>query len=159
MLPARMRTAAGWSDACILDVSSRGLMVHAHIFALDDRVVELWHGDHAITARVVWRNGPKAGLRAEERIPVEDILGLSVPDSLQLAVGRPPSAERRKGPRTHDDNRLAARAFEFASVAIIASTLAFGFSMWVEEALAQPLALVETALGGHASSSSSTLTR
>lgn len=155
MLPARMRTTAGWSDACILDVSSRGLMVHAGFFALDDRVVELWHGDRAITARVVWRQGPKAGLQAEDRIPVEDILSLSGSGSLQLAVGRPPDAERRKRPRTHDDSRLQARAFEFASVAIIAGAVAFGFSMWVEEALAQPLALVETALGGQASSSTS----
>src|SRR5690349_25084216 len=77
MLPARMRTAVGWSDARILNGSSRGLMVHASLSALECGHVELWHGDHTITARVVWHEGTKGGLQAEEIIPVDEILNLS----------------------------------------------------------------------------------
>jgi len=143
MLPARVRTAAGWSDACILNLSTRGLLIHANFSALDERVVELWHGDHAITARVVWREGPRAGLRAEERIPVEEILCPTASPSLPL---RAAIVERRKRPRGDQESRIRARAFEFVSVALIAAALAFGFSSWVGEALAQPLALVRTAL-------------
>ena len=146
MLPARMRTPAGWSDARILNVSSRGLMVHASLSALECGAVELWHGDHAISARVVWRDGTKAGLQAEERVPVEEILCLSGAAALQLSAEPYRGVERRKRPRTNDDSRLRARAFEFASVAIIAAALAVSFSFWVSEALAQPLAAVATAL-------------
>jgi hypothetical protein len=127
MLPARMRTSAGWRDAAILNLSARGLMVHANVSAFEDGVVELWHGDHSITARVVWRQGAKAGLRAEDRIPIEELLSVSEAHLLQ-ALG-PPRAERRKRPRSHDDSRLKARLLEFASISIIAGALAFGFSI------------------------------
>src|SRR4051794_34204558 len=59
MLPARMRTSAGWSDACILNVSSRGLLVHTRLATPDGATVELCHGEHVIIARVVWRQGPR----------------------------------------------------------------------------------------------------
>ena len=29
MLPARMRSSTGWSDACILNISTRGLLIYA----------------------------------------------------------------------------------------------------------------------------------
>jgi len=147
MLPARMRTTAGWSDARILNISSRGLMVHANFSVVDQNMVELWHRDLSITARVVWRHGPKAGLQAEERIPVEEILSLQS-QSLQLSAEPYRGVERRKRPRSHDDSRIKARAFEFASVAVISATLAAGFFLWVGEAFAAPLAVVRTALGG-----------
>ncbi len=146
MLPARMRTSRGWSDACILNLSSRGLMVHASLSALRDGAVELWHGDHTIAARVVWRRGTKAGLQADDAIPVEEMLSVSETRLLE-ALG-PPRAERRKRPRTHDDSRVRARLLEFASIAMIAGALVLGFSFWVGEALAQPLANIRTALGG-----------
>ena len=144
MLPARVRTAAGWSDACILNVSSRGLMVRAPLVALESGFVELWHGDHAISARIVWRDGLKAGLQAEDQIPVEQILSLAASASLQLTAEPYRGVERRKRPRT--DSRVQARVFEFASIAIVAAALAGGFCFWVGEALAQPLLLIRTAL-------------
>jgi hypothetical protein len=144
MLPARVRTAAGWSDACILNVSSRGLMVRAPLVALESGFVELWHGDHAISARIVWRDGLKAGLQAEGPIPVEQILSLATSASLQLTAEPYRGVERRKRPRT--DSRVQARVFEFASIAIVAAALAGGFCFWVGEALAQPLLLIRTAL-------------
>ena len=48
LLPARMRTSAGWSDACILNVSSRGALIHAKRPITQGSVVELRHGDHVI---------------------------------------------------------------------------------------------------------------
>ena len=146
MLPARMRSSVGWSDACILNISSRGLMVHATCSALEDGLVELWHGDHAITARVVWREGARAGLRAEESIPLDAMLGLC-PSSMLQPAAREPGVDRKR-PRTYEHSRLRARGFEFASAAVIAAVLAFGFSFWVGEALAQPLAAVQAALRG-----------
>ena len=146
MLPARMRTATGWSDARILNVSSRGLMVHASLSALECGTVELWHGDVAISARVVWREGTKAGLQSEERIAVDEILSLSGSAALRLSAEPYRGVERRKRPRTHEHSRIQARAFEFASIALVAATLALSFSFWVGEALAHPLSLVTTAL-------------
>lgn len=148
MLRTRMRTNWGWSDACILNVSSRGLMINAGAAqALTDGRIEIWHGEHVIIASVVWRKGTRAGLQCEERVPVDDILLLSRAPSLQLTAGQWPSVERRKRPRSPDDNRIRARAIEFAGVAIITVSFAAGALVMAEHAFARPLGYVEAALG------------
>ena len=148
VLPARLRLDSVWSEACILNISSRGLMVQMSQLAEEGCLVELRRGEHAILARVVWRNGSRAGLRAEERLPVEDILTLSQAPALQLTAANGKFAERRKRPRTRQDSRMKARAIEFAGVAFIAASLGVAGFIMVEAALARPLAMVEAALRG-----------
>jgi len=106
--------------------------------------VELRRGDHVIVARVMWREGGRAGLKAEDRVPIEDIVTLGQSPALQLtAAGR----ERRKQPRTEERSRIQGRAIEFAGVLVIAVALAgAGFTM-LEGAVARPLAAAEAALG------------
>ena len=143
-----MRTDSGWSDACILNISSRGLLVRSRRPAVSGSVIELRHGDYAIVGRVVWSDGAHAGLQAEERVPVEQILLLSQAPSLQLTAvnGRP--VERRKRPRSHEDNRVRGRLFEFSAVAILAAVVAgFAFDL-VHDALSRPLQQVQAVLGG-----------
>jgi hypothetical protein len=148
VLPARLRAGASWSDTCILNISSRGMMIHSAHPPAKGAVVELRRGDHVMEARVVWRDGARLGLQSEERLPVEEILSLSQSQSLQITAGDAPHGERRKHPRpTHDDSRLRARAIQFAGVGVIACALAFGAAAMVHEALAKPLAVVEAALG------------
>ena len=149
ILPARLRLGAHWSDACILNISSRGLMIQASRAAPEGSVIELWKGDYVIVARVVWRKGVRAGLRSEDRVPVEEIMSLAQSPGLQLTAttGRPPY-ERRKRARTHEDSRIRARMMEFASVAVIAAFLATAAFAMVEQAFARPLAMISAALGG-----------
>lgn len=147
LLPARMRTSAGWKDACILNISSRGLMIRTGGVALAGSTVELWHGEHVIAARVVWSRGAKAGLRSEDRVPVEDIMTLSQSPALMLTAGpRPDGVERRKRPR-YEESRIKARLIEFAGAVAIGMTLAAGLSALVERAMAQPFAAAHAALG------------
>jgi len=141
-----MRMGALWTDACILNVSSRGLMIQVTQAAPKGSVIELWRGDHVIVARVVWRKGVRAGLRSENRVPVEEILTLGNLTGLQLTVGERPAYERRRRPRTHDQSRLHGRAFEFAGTAVIALLLAIGAYGLVQQALARPLSTVQAAL-------------
>ena len=148
ILPARLRAPNGWSDACILNVSSRGLQINAIQSAVQGATVEIWHRDHVIVARVMWRKGNKAGLRAEQRVPVEELMTMSQAPSLQLTADQWPRADRRKRLRSHDDGRLRARVLEFAGLAIITASLAGGLAAMVGQAFARPLALVEAALGG-----------
>jgi hypothetical protein len=143
-----MRTDSGWSDACILNISSRGLMIRSRRPAARGSLIELRHGDHAIVGRVVWSDGAHAGLQAEERVPIEQILSLGQASSLQLTAlnGRP--VERRKRPRSHEDNRVRGRLFEFSAVALLAAIVAgFAFDL-IHDVLARPLQQVQTALGG-----------
>ena len=117
MLRARMRTNWGWSDACILNVSSRGLLINAGAAAaLTGGRIELWHGEQVIVGTVIWRQGTRAGLQSDDQVPVDDILAISQAPSLQLTAGQWPGVERRKRPRSDDDSRLRARAMEFAAI-------------------------------------------
>ena len=148
-----MRTGAGWSDACILNVSSRGALIHSNRPFAEGSVIELRHGDHVIVGRIVWRVGPKAGLQSDDRVPVEQILSATDGPAIRLSVT--PGVERRRRPRTHEQSRMQSRAFEFAGVVIIAVALSSAAFALVGEALAQPLARVSAALGTQAASASS----
>lgn len=143
VVPARLRHGASWSDACILNLSSRGLMIHTGRPILEGTQVEVRRGDHVIVARVMWRDGGRAGLRAEERVPVEEIMTLGQSPSLQLTAA---TGERRKHPRPEDRSRLRGKAIEFAGVVTIAVSLAAAGLAMVEAAFARPLAMVSAAL-------------
>ena len=143
-----MRGDSGWSDACILNLSSRGLLINSGRPAAEGSVVELRHGDHVIVARVIWRKGTRSGLRTQDRVPVEEIVTGKQAPALRLTAPQWPAAERRKQPRTHEENRLRSRVLEFASVAVIGGFLAATLFSMVEQAFARPLAAVHSALGG-----------
>lgn len=143
LLKARICTGAGWSDACILNISSRGLLIHASRASDRGSIVEVRQGVHVIRARVVWSDGARAGLRADERLPVEQILSRNDCPELRLTA-----AEPRLPCRTHDHSRSRSRLFEFLAFVVIAACVgATAFSL-VGEALARPLASVRSALGG-----------
>lgn len=143
VIPARLRHGASWSDTCIVNLSSRGLMIHTGREIAKGTEVELRRGDHVIVARVMWREGGRAGLRAEERVPVEDIMTLGQSSALRLTAA---TKERRKHPRPEEQSRFRGRAIEFAGVLVIGASLGGAGLAMVETAFARPLALVSAAL-------------
>ena len=146
VLPARLRNGAAWSDVCILNISSRGLMVQASRASRPGSVVELHRGAYVIHARVVWQEGARAGLRVENPLPVDEILTLSQAPDLRLTAGGSRVLERRKAPRDHESSRIQSRAVEFAAAAFIAGALSMAALSMLEEAFAKPMRAVETAL-------------
>lgn len=143
LVPARLRHGASWSDACILNISSRGLMIHTGRQLSEGAEVEIRRADHVIVARVVWRDGGRAGLRAEERIAVEELVTLGQLPALQLTQR---TGERRKHPRPGDQSRHRGRMLEFAGTVIIAASLALAGVTMMGAAFARPLTLVAAAL-------------
>jgi hypothetical protein len=149
VIPARLRSGAEWSDACILNISSRGLLIHAGRAGPEGTLVELHRGDHVIIARVMWRDGTKVGVRCDERLPVDEIMSLAHSTSLRLIASDGAAVERRRHPRAdHSINRLRARALEFIGIGAIVTCLAVGAGTLVHEAFASPVARVEAALSG-----------
>jgi len=147
VLPARMHADSSWCDACILNISSRGMMIHVGRGAPRADTIELRRGAHVILARVVWRDGSRAGLHCEDRLPVEEILSLGQASALQLTAA-PGLTERRGLRRQHDRSRSQGRIAEFASVGVIAASLALTLLGIVEQALAAPMDAIRAALGG-----------
>ena len=148
VLPARLRSGSSWSDACILNISSRGVMIQTGRLAPQGSIVELRRGDQVFIARVVWRDGARAGLELEDRLPIDDIVTLSHSPSLQLTAAALASDRRKQGRRTHGESRRRGRTFEFVGVAFIAATLAVGMIVMVEQAFVKPLAMIGAVLGG-----------
>jgi len=149
VLPARVRTGAQWSDTCILNISSRGLLIHSARAATEGSLIEVWRGEHVIVARVMWRDGARVGLQSDERLPVEQILSLGQSTALRLVASDGALIERRKRPRRDQDQaRLRGRAVEFLGVAAVAVGLAVSAWVMVESAFAMPLRVIGAALGG-----------
>lgn len=147
LMPARIRSGQQWSDACILNISSRGLMIQAHRAGAKGSIVELYRDGHVITARIVWRDGSRAGLQADERLPVEEIMSVGSASSLRLVASNGALIERRRLPRsTQTDARSRGRALEFAGTVAIVVFLAFGAAAMAEQALLAPLSKIGAAL-------------
>jgi hypothetical protein len=148
VLPARLRHGAHWADVCILNVSSRGLMIQSARSGPEGSLIELRRGEHVIVARVVWREGARAGLQSEDRVPVEEIMSLSGSQALQIVANEGALVERRRHRRPPAESRLQGRAMEFAAVLAIGVALAGGVWSMARQALARPFAQASAALGG-----------
>jgi hypothetical protein len=147
MLRARLRAGGSWSDARILNVSSRGLMINAHAYALQPGQIEIWHGDHVIMATVVWQKGTSAGLRSEQRVPVEELMTSSTAAGPVVCAGQTwPAVDRRNRPRNHDRSRLQGKAIEFGGVLIIAGMLVTTAVALAADAFAKPLKIIDSTL-------------
>lgn len=145
MVSARLRSGAQWSDACILNISSRGLMIHSARAGPEGSLVELRRGDHVMIARVVWRRGGRAGLRSDEPLPIEQILSLGDAASLGLVASDGLIVERRKQRREGKgaDARSRGRMVEFVGVALLALCLAMGMLSLLRQAFVRPIAELE----------------
>jgi hypothetical protein len=147
MLPARMRSASGWSDACILNVSKSGLLVYSPGAAEPGSFVEIRRGGQLVVARVVWRKNQRIGLHSPDPVRVEDIISTEAAATAVQSAKAQFAVERRRIPRNPDRSRQQARAMEFAAMVLGGLAFAGAAVATVEEALATPLAAVRVALG------------
>jgi hypothetical protein len=147
MLPARIRSGSGWSDACILNISSRGLLVYSNMNAKPGSFIELRRGGQLVIARVVWRKNQRIGLCSPDPVHVQDIIS-SETAAAAVVQGRGASRaiERRRVPRGDERSRERARAIEFLATVLIGTALAGAAAVSMHRALAAPLAHVRTAL-------------
>jgi len=111
-------------------------------------LVELRRGEVAIVARVIWREGSRAGLLSADPLPVAEILSLTQATALQLIANAAPAERRAQPRRDTDSSRFRGKSLEFVSVAVIAASLAVTLFEVVEQALAGPMQAIRSALGG-----------
>ena len=143
-----MRSPSGWSDACILNISSTGLMVYSDGAAEPGHTVELRRGGQLVIARVVWRRNQRMGLASHDPVPVEDIISSETADAARTtAEGF--HVERRRQPRDPEKSRQTGRAFEFLSLAVAGTLLAGAAGAFVYDALVRPAHAVQAALQRH----------
>lgn len=147
MLPARMRLGARWGDVCIINISSRGMMVYAKVPVQPGSYVELRRGEQLVVARVVWRQNNRIGLQSHNRLPVEEIISSDTAAAVAPVVTGKPLLERRKFVRQAEESRFRSRAMEYLAVIAIGTVLAGGLGVYVQQTLARPIHAVKSVLG------------
>ena len=145
-----MRSGASWSDACILDISSRGMLVRASNVPSRGSYLEIRRGSYVIVARVVWANADRFGVQTQELVPTADLINNPDRPATSPKADDASLVERRSSARPtasrFEASRWRARALEFCAFASIGAAGAMAALGAVDELLAKPLGLVETAL-------------
>ncbi len=145
MLSARMRSGASWHDACILNMSSRGLMLQTAARTERGAYLEVRRGPHVIVARVIWTGQQRVGLKAQDRLSIEAIV------TEQAKTGGPETlVERRTAPRPRQDPAVRSRqlsrmmqAVTLGGLGIAAAVIAVA---GIQEALGSSVGRVGAAL-------------
>jgi hypothetical protein len=153
-LRARIRTAHGWSDVTIGNVSSRGLMLQAGASLQRNCFIEIRHGNACIVGRIVWARGVKCGVRTQDAVDIAALLSRAraaraTPGEERRAARRQPDARRRPAAADiAESSRRFARVFDW-SIMVMAAVAAGAFMAQTAWAvLDAPLARAETAFSG-----------
>lgn len=150
MIQARMRSGAAWSDALILNVSSKGLLVRSDQAPNRGTFLEIRRGPYVIVARVVWSEPGRFGVQTQDPVPTQGL----IQDSGGAEVPRPPAvtraSERRASTRAaevrHESSRQKGRAAEFAVIAFGCALAAVLIGGAIAEVAAKPMDAVQAAL-------------
>lgn len=152
MLNARMRVDASWNDVCILDISTRGLLIQAAQSPERGAYLDLHRGQYAIVGRVIWVDGQRFGVRTQDSLPVEEIIRPPDPAVAQLAaaVAAEAATERRASPHLaqarHEASRTLSRSIEFAVVALFGAAVGVTVFSSVGQTLGRPFAQLSATL-------------
>lgn len=153
MIAARMRHGNAWSDASILNISSRGLLLHATPPPARGTYVEVRRGAHVIVGRVIWANADRFGLRAQDRLAIDSLVANASPGSAPANDSGRPTTDRRALPRPerlewrHAQSRETGRALQFACIAGFGLVLAACAFEAVSDTLSRPMAEASLRLG------------
>ena len=156
LIKARIRLDGVWKDACIRNISSRGMLVQADSPPGRGTYIDIYSGKHVVVGRVAWSSGRRFGLQSQDRLNIDALLGqpdLSAIDYRKAAQTNP-AFERRSVPRQDaaalhwrsERNRHLATAFQFACIVVAGATLCLSLAAAASETLARPLAAVSVAL-------------
>ncbi len=149
MISARLRDGVGWSDARILDVSSRGLLLRASKTPERGSYVEVCKGPYRIVARVIWVQQDRFGVRTQDTLPIDAITNGVEPSSPEAQNLSPERSLKQREPTSAEQlerSRTWASAMQFLWVAgfgAAAATLVFDT---VKSALARPLSVISAEL-------------
>ncbi|MFD1788972.1 PilZ domain-containing protein [Sphingomonas floccifaciens] len=146
---ARIKTADGWQDVAIRNVSAHGMRISLAMPPKRGAYIEVRRASQVIVARTMWVQGNDCGLRTQD---VVDIPALVNPNAAKAeSVIAAANDERRRRPRIDESTETVRRGTQrFMSVVFgLAIVSAAGaVAMIVSDALQSPFAAVRTALGG-----------
>jgi hypothetical protein len=152
MLAARMRDGATWSDANILNLSSRGLLLHAARPPARGTYIEVRRGGYVIIGRVIWAEANRFGVRAQDGLEIDSLISSGFPLRQPANDVTDGIQERRMSPRSEGlewryvrnrDNGRALQAIFVAVLGIMLSALLYDVAATT---FSRPLSLVSLQL-------------
>lgn len=156
LLPSQMRVGAIWAEACIHNVSSRGLLVASDEAPKPGTYVEIRRGRNIMIGRAVWAKGRLFGVRMQDRI---DLAALKQDPA--RAGGRHDGPEeqvqRHRDDRFRQDaaiarrlerNRAMSRLMQFGLIAFGTVAASAMVATAVHSVLEAPLAQIQQAMAG-----------
>ena len=150
-VPARMRVGSAWSDVCIRNVSSRGMMLQSDSPPPRGSYVEVRRGTQVVIGRAVWVGGRALGVRTQDRVPIEAIVNeprrTAAPSEGERRADRDRTAAVDAAKRAARSQRFAS-AFQFAVIAVAGLGAAGLAATKVYEVLSRPAIAIQAALEG-----------
>jgi hypothetical protein len=150
VISSRIRCGATWRDVRILNISSRGLGLHAAGPPELGSYVELRRGPHIIIARVAWVKESRFGVRTQDAVPIDALVNPTACAAVEQQSKSDEWTERRSAPRSrrrdHDSSRILGRAMEFGFLAVLGVSAAVVALATLQEAFGRPLTAVWQAL-------------
>lgn len=149
IISARIRDGAGWSSASILNISSRGLLLHAPKTPRPGAYVEVAKGPHHIVARVVWVKQNHFGVCTQDMLPVAAMTAGVDAGASGTVEAAPERRLKRPEPTASERlerSRRRASAMQFlwiAGISVAGGAVAFEA---VKGALSRPLSAVSAEL-------------
>ena len=147
-LPARLRGDDSWSDVCIKNVSSHGMMLLINDPPQRGTYIEVRRGSAVVIGRVMWVSAGRCGLRTKEKISVAELTMANAPLADAASAG-----DRRAQARAHHPGEAAARSAAMGRLMQFAATVALvlaagGFIAHTTYGfLARPTAAISRAFG------------
>ena len=144
-----MKAGAGWHDVCILNISSRGMLMQAGVPPVRGSYLEIRCGMVLVIARVMWTKNHRFGVRSQDRLSIDSIVGDFTPSS---PASEPSAQDRRFATRTQlpadERSRLQGRMMEYGFAAALGVAAAVFVGGQVYSILSRPADAVGLALSG-----------
>ncbi|WP_267378742.1 MULTISPECIES: PilZ domain-containing protein [unclassified Sphingomonas] len=159
LVPCRLKSGRGWSDACIHNISSRGLLIGLDDAPENGSYVDIRRGTLVIVGRVVWSRQGFIGIRTQDKVSVAAVVNeprVGRPGTPAAPAGNAPAPDRRAHDRLSAQGRLGRRVernrqratvLQFGAISLGGVAVAIFAAIEVRAVLAAPLAAIGTALG------------
>ena len=149
LVRARIKAGATWHDACILNISSRGMLMQAGVPPVRGSYLEIRRGPVVVVARVMWTKQHRFGIKSQDVLSIDSIV-CETPSAAPRENCPPP--ERRAAGRpslpTNERSRIHGRIMEYGFAAALAVAAAVFAAGQVYSILARPADAVGAALAG-----------
>ncbi|WP_322964521.1 PilZ domain-containing protein [Sphingomonas fuzhouensis] len=155
LIPCRIKSPRGWGDACIHNISSRGMMIACDDALTPGEYLDLRRGRQVVIARVVWRRDRFAGVRTQDVISADTMLNEPRLESRpthddqgqERRVSRHRMTSEINAARRMERSRSISSAMQFGALGLFGLIAAITIATQVGHLLAAPVAQIGRAIG------------